>query len=206
MSQFFQIHPTHPQQRLITRAVDIVQKGGVIVYPTDASYAIGCQLGEKEAKRRIEQIRQFEGQHLFSLLCNDLSEVALYSRFDNQCFRLLKSHMPGPYTFILQASKEVPKRLLHPKRKTIGLRVPDHPITMALLRELGKPLLTSSLILPGEVDPECDPYEMRHQLERQVDLIIDGGYGILGQTSIVDLTEDVPKVIRHGLGEVDQFL
>ncbi len=206
MSQFFQIHQTHPQHRLVVRAVDIVRKGGVIVYPTDTTYAIGCQIGDKDAQRRIEQIRQLESGHLFTLLCRDLSDLATYAKVENQAFRLLKSHIPGPYTFIFKASKEVPRRLQHKKRKTIGLRVPDHPVVQAILEELQAPLLTTTLQLPGEEDAECDPYDIRHRLEHQVDLVVDGGYGVLGQTTIVDLTEEAPVVIREGLGTVEHFV
>lgn len=203
MSQFFQIHPTHPQARLVKRAVEIIREGGVIVYPTDTAYALGCQIANKAAQERIERIRQLDKRHPFTLLCRDLSECSNYAKFGNQAFRILKLHLPGPYTFIMKAKKEVPKRLQCAKRKSIGLRVPDHAIAQAILDELGEPLLTTTLLLPNQETTEVDPYEIRDLLEHQVDLIIDGGYGQLTETTIVDFTEDEPVVMREGLGKTD---
>ncbi|HCH33301.1 MAG TPA: threonylcarbamoyl-AMP synthase, partial [Oceanospirillaceae bacterium] len=175
MSQFFQIHTETPQPRLIKQAVEIIQKGGVVVYPTDCAYAIACHLGDKKAVDRIKQIRQLDDKHHLTLVCEDLSQIASYAKVDNEAYRILKSHTPGAYTFILKASKEVPKKLLHPKKKTIGLRVPDNAIALALLKELGEPMLSSSLILPNEEFPLTDPYDIRQTLEHSLDLIIDGG-------------------------------
>lgn len=205
MSMFFQIHPDNPQQRLIDQAVDIIRRGGVIVYPTDSGYALGCHLGDKSAMERIRNIRQVDAKHNFTLVCRDLSEIASYARVENEAFRLIKNHTPGPYTFILKATKEVPKRLQHPKRKTIGLRVPDNRIAQALLERLGEPLMSSTLILPGEDMPMTDPYDIRDTLEHALDLIIDGGYCGFEPTTVVDLTEDVPVVARQGLGSIEAF-
>lgn len=205
MSQFFQIHPDNPQARLVKQAVDMVRAGAVIVYPTDSGYALGCQLGEKKAIDRIRQIRQVDKNHNFTLVCRDLAEIATYARIDNSVYRLLKAVTPGPYTFILQATREVPKRLQHPKRKTVGLRIPDNLIVQALLEELGEPLMSTTLILPGESYPESDPYDMRQTLEHQVDLIIDGGYGGLEPSTVVELDDEVPKIVRVGLGDTSPF-
>ncbi len=205
MSQFFQIHPENPQPRLVKQAVEIIREGGVIVYPTDSGYALGCQIGEKKPLERIRQIRRLDERHNFTLVCRDLSELGTYAKVDNTVYRLLKAVTPGPYTFILPATREVPRRLQHPKRKTIGLRVPDNAITQALLEGLGEPLLSTTLIMPGESVPECDPYEIRRILEHQVDLIIDGGYGSLEVTTVVDLVEDVPVIVRQGLGDPAPF-
>jgi tRNA threonylcarbamoyl adenosine modification protein (Sua5/YciO/YrdC/YwlC family) len=176
MSQFFQIHPDNPQQRLIDKAVEIINGGGVIVYPTDSGYALGCHLGDKTAMERIRAIRQVDDKHNFTLVCRDLSELALYAKVDNTAYRLIKNHTPGPYTFILKATKEVPQRLRNPKRKTIGLRVPENHIAMALLGTLGEPLMSSTLILPEDDMPLTDPYDIRDTLEHSLDLVIDGGY------------------------------
>ena len=173
MSQFFTIHPDNPQPRLIRQAVDIIRNGGVVVYPTDSCYALGCHLGDKDAMQRIRDIRGVDERHHFTLVCRDLSELAHYARVDNQQYRLLKSNTPGSYTFILLATKEVPRRLQHPKRATIGLRVPDHPVALALLDELKEPLLSSTLMLPGDEDPLSDGEEIRDRLEKQVGLILD---------------------------------
>ena len=200
MSQFFQIHPDNPQQRLIGQAVDIITGGGVIVYPTDSGYALGCHIGDKSAMERIRAIRQVDDKHNFTLVCRDLSELALYAKVDNTAYRLIKNHTPGPYTFILKATKEVPQRLRNPKRKTIGLRVPDNHIAMALLGTLGEPLMSSTLILPGEDMPLTDPYDIRDTLEHNLDLVIDGGYCGFEPTTVVDLTGDVAVVTRQGLG------
>lgn len=202
MSQFFQIHPENPQPRLIRQAAQIVQEGGVIVYPTDSCYALGCHMGDKAALERIRQIRQLDDKHHFTLVCNDLSAIATYAKVDNQQYRRLKAITPGSYTVILQATKEVPKRLLHPKKSTIGLRIPDHPVALALVEELGEPLLSVTLLLPGEAEAPFDPYEIRAQLERQVDLVIDGGYCGMEPTTVVDLTDDEPVLIRAGKGSL----
>jgi len=203
MSQYFEIHPENPQQRLIKQAVEIINDGGVVIYPTDSSYAIGCHLGDKKAVDRIRLIRQIDKNHNFTLVCNDLSEISKYAVIDNMNYRLLKSRTPGPYTFILEASREVPKRLLNPKRKTIGIRVPDHNVTSALLDELGEPLMSSTLILPGAEYPMTDPYKIRLRLENVVDLIIDGGFSGHEPTTVIDLMEGQPAVLRQGKGDVD---
>lgn len=205
MAQFFQIHPENPQQRLVVQAADIIRKGGVVVYPTDSAYALGCHIGDKDALERIRSLRKLDKNHNFTLMCRDLSELATYARVDNQVFRLLKNHTPGAYTFILEATAEVPRRLLHPKRKTIGLRVPDNAIALALLEELGEPLMTSSLLLPGDEYPMTDPYDIRDSLEHFVELVIDGGYCGLEPTTVVDLTGDTPSLVRQGKGDFSPF-
>lgn len=205
MSQFFQIHPETPQQRLIDQAVDIINDGGVIVYPTDSGYALGCHLGDKSAMEQIRSIRQVSDKHNFTLVCRDLSEISLYAKVDNTAYRLIKSHTPGPYTFILTATREVPRRLQNPKRKTIGLRVPDNRICMALLETLGQPLMSSTLMLPGDELPLTDPYDIRDTLEHALDLVIDGGYCGFEPTTVVDLVGGVAVVTRVGLGPVDVF-
>ncbi len=205
MAQFFQIHPENPQHRLVVQAADIIRKGGVVVYPTDSAYALGCHIGDKDALERIRSLRKLDKHHNFTLMCRDLSELATYARVDNKVFRLLKNHTPGAYTFILEATAEVPRRLLHPKRKTIGLRVPDNAIALALLEELGEPLMTSSLLLPGDEFPMTDPYDIRDSLEHYVELVIDGGYCGLEPTSVVDLTGDLPELVRQGKGDFSPF-
>ncbi len=205
MSQFFQIHPDNPQPRLIDKAVEIIRQGGVIVYPTDSGYALGCHLGDKTAQERIRRIRQVDDKHNFTLVCRDLSELATYAKVDNTAYRLIKSLTPGPYTFILVATREVPRRLQNPKRKTIGLRVPDNRIAQALLETLGEPLMSSTLILPGDDMPLTDPYDIRDTLEHSLDLVIDGGYCGFEPTTVVDLTGDAPVVLREGLGDVSVF-
>jgi tRNA threonylcarbamoyl adenosine modification protein (Sua5/YciO/YrdC/YwlC family) len=204
MSQFFQIHPDNPQKRLIDQAVEMVRQGAVIVYPTDSGYALGCHLGDKEALDRIRAIRRLDDKHNFTLVCRDLSEISIYAKVDNTQYRLLKAVTPGAYTFIMQATREVPRRILS-RRKTIGMRVPDNAIVRALLEELGEPLMSTTLILPGEPNPETDPYEMRQSLEHAVDLIIDGGYGSLEPSTVIDLSEEVPQVVRRGLGDPAPF-
>ncbi|MEA1065137.1 L-threonylcarbamoyladenylate synthase [Erwinia sp. HR93] len=206
MSQFFYIHQDNPQPRLITQAVEIVRKGGVIVYPTDSGYALGCQLENKHAMERICRIRQLDSNHNFTLMCRDLSELSTYAWVDNIAFRLIKNNTPGNYTFILKGTKDVPRRLLQEKRKTIGLRVPSNPIALALLEALAEPMLSTSLMLPDSEFTESDPEEIKDRLEKQVDLIINGGY--LGQqpTTVIDLTEDTPVIIREGQGDVSPFL
>jgi tRNA threonylcarbamoyl adenosine modification protein (Sua5/YciO/YrdC/YwlC family) len=206
MSQFFQIHPVNPQPRLIHQAVEIIQTGGVIVYPTDSSYALGCRLDDKAAADRIRRIRQTDKNHNFTLVCRDLSEIATYARLDNSQYRLLKAATPGPFTFILRATHEVPRRLQHPRRKTIGIRVPDHAIVQALLTELGEPIMSTTLILPGEELPLNDPEAIREQLEHHVDLIIDGGPCGHQPTTVIDLVEGVPQLIRQGKGDASLFL
>ena len=205
MSQFFQIHPDNPQPRLIRQAVDIVRDGGVVVYPTDSAYAIGCRIGDKNALQRIRQLRRLDDRHNFTLVCRDLSEIATYARVDNSVYRLLKHHTPGPYTFILRATSEVPRRLMHPKRRTVGLRVPDNAITQALLAELREPIMSVTLIMPGDELPLIDPYEIRELLEHQVDLVIDGGYCGMEATTVVDLADDMPMVLRVGKGDATPF-
>ena len=205
MAQYFHIHPQNPQQRLIRRAVEIVRRGGVIVYPTDSSYALGCHIGDKAAMERIRRIRAVDERHNFTLVCRDLSEVALYARLSNADYRILRAHTPGPYTFILPATREVPRRLQHPRRKTIGLRVPDHIIAQALLAELREPLMSSTLIMPGEEMPLNEPDIIRERLERQVDLIIDGGNCGLEPTTVVMLEDGVTGIARRGRGDTDDF-
>ena len=205
MAQFFTIHPETPQQRLIKQAVEIIRKGGLIAYPTDSAYALGCHIGDKNALDRIRQIRQLDKHHNFTLMCRDLSELATYAKVDNSTFRRLKAHTPGAYTFILEATSEVPKRLMHPKRKTIGMRVPDNPIALALMDELGEPLMTSSLLLPGDEYPPSDPYDIRDTLEHQLELVVDGGYCGMEATSVIDLSGDNPVIIRQGCGSVEDF-
>ena len=205
MAQFFDIHPDNPQPRLIRRAVDILLEGGVIVYPTDSSYALGCQIGAKEAMERIRRLRKLDEKHNFTLVCRDLSEITTYAKIDNQGFRLLKSLTPGAYTFIFEGTREVPRRLMHPKRKTIGIRVPDHPICRDLLGALDQPILSTTLILPGDELPLTDPYEMRDLIGQQVDLIIDGGFCGFEPTTMVDMSGETPVLIRVGKGDPSQF-
>ena len=200
MAQYFQIHPKNPQPRLIKRACEIVRAGGVIVYPTDSSYALGCHIGDKGAMERIRRIRRVGSDHNFTLVCRDLSELAQYARVGNSDFRILKAHTPGPYTFILPATREVPRRLQHPKRKTIGLRVPDHVISAALLAELNEPLMSSTMLFPDEQLPPSDAEEIRERLEHEVDLVIDGGPCSLEPTTVVVLEDGVASVTRYGKG------
>ena len=205
MSQFFQIHPDNPQSRLINQAVDILKGGGVIVYPTDSGYAIGCQLGHKKALDTIRRIRKLDSSHNFTLVCRDLSELGSYAKVDNTAYRLLKNHTPGPYTFILKATSEVPKRLMHPKRRTIGLRVPENNIALQLLAGLNEPMMSVTMILPGDDLPMTDPYDIRQTLEHELDLVIDGGYCGMEPTSVIDLVDDMPVIIRRGQGDVSVF-
>lgn len=206
MSQFFYVHPDNPQQRLMKQAVDMIRSGAVVVYPTDSGYAIGCQLDDKHALERIIRIRELGKDHNFTLMCRDMSELSVYARVDNQAFRQIKNNTPGAYTFILKATKEVPKRLHHPKRKTIGLRVPDNRIALALLEELGEPLMSTSLILPGNQLAESDPEIIRDMLEKQVDLIINGGHLAEHPTTVLDLSEGECVVIREGEGDISAFV
>jgi tRNA threonylcarbamoyl adenosine modification protein (Sua5/YciO/YrdC/YwlC family) len=200
--QFITIHPQNPQPRLISQVVTIIRHGGVIIYPTDSSYALGCLIGNKGAMDRIRRIRGLDEQHNFTLVCRDLSEIASYARLDNRSFRFIKSLTPGPYTFILNATREVPRRLQNPKRKTIGLRVPDHPIALALLESLGEPLMSATLIMPHEEMPLTDPQDMQNRLGSQVDVIIDGEYCGFEPTTIIDLVGEVPLVVRKGKGDI----
>jgi tRNA threonylcarbamoyl adenosine modification protein (Sua5/YciO/YrdC/YwlC family) len=205
VSQFFQIHPDNPQARLVRQAVDIIKQGGVVVYPTDSAYALGCHIGDKAALDRIRRIRKLDDRHNFTLVCRDLSEIATYAKVNNAVYRLLRHTTPGPYTFILPATSEVPRRLMHPKRKTVGLRVPDNVIAAALLADLGEPLMSVTLIMPGDEFPLIDPYDIRETLQHEVDLVIDGGYCGLEPTTVVDLADETPVVIRVGKGDVAPF-
>ena len=205
MSQFFSIHPENPQSRLINQAVSIIRQGGLVVYPTDSCYALGCQIGNKAAMERIARLRQLDSKHNFTLVCRDLSEISLYAKVDNEAFRLMKGLTPGPYTFILKATHEVPRRLQNPKRKSIGIRVPDNIITLALLEALGEPLMSSTMILPGKDMPETEPEEIEARIGKLVDLIIDGGSCGIEATTVIELLEDVPVVARQGKGGTEMF-
>ncbi|MDB6142308.1 MAG: Sua5/YciO/YrdC/YwlC [Pseudomonas sp.] len=205
VSQFFQVHPENPQARLIKQAAEIIRAGGLVVYPTDSSYALGCQIGDKGAIERIRRLRQLDDKHNFTLMCCDLSQLGTYAKVDTAAFRALRAHTPGPYTFILNATREVPRLILHPKRRTIGLRVPRHPIAQALLQELGEPLMSVSLIMPGDTLPLSDPHDMREKLEHQVDLIIDGGEGGISASTVINLSEGDAQVIRVGCGDPTPF-
>ncbi len=204
MSQYFSIHPENPQHRLIRQAAEIVRGGGVIAYPTDSCYALGCHLGDKAAQERIRDIRGVDESHHFTLVCRNLAEIATYAKVDNSQFRLIKANTPGSYTFILQASREVPRRLQHPKRSTIGLRVPDHGVTLALLEELNEPLLSMTLILPGWDYPR-EAWEIREELEHQIDLVIDAGACSHEMTTVIDLTGEAPELVRRGRGDPAPF-
>lgn len=205
MSQFFYVHPDNPQTRLIKQAVELIRQGEVVVYPTDSGYAIGCQMEDKRALDQICRIRQIDKDHNFSLMCRDMSELSVYAKVDNTAFRQIKNNTPGPYTFVLKATREVPRRLQNPKRKTIGIRVPDNAIALALLEELNEPLMSTSLILPGAEVAESDPDEIRDKLEKQVGLILHGGY--LGEqpTTVVDLSEGEAIIVREGAGDITPF-
>jgi len=203
MSQYLEIHPDNPQPRLIGQAVNIIRADGLVVYPTDSSYALGCHVGDKRGMERIRQIRALDKQHNFTLVCRDLSEIATYAKVDNSAYRLMKSLTPGPFTFILRATNEVPRRLQNPKRKTIGLRIPAHPIAQALLEALGEPLMSSTLILPGQDMPETDVYDIQERIRNEVDLIIDGGHCGLEPTTVIDMVGTVPRIARQGCGVVE---
>ena len=205
MSQFFQIHPETPQVRLIKQAAEIIRGGGVVVIPTDCAYALVCQLEDKQALEKVKRIRQLDDKHNFTLLCRDLTEISTYAKVNNTDYRLLKNHTPGAFTFILNATKEVPRRLLHPKRKTIGIRVPDNSITQALIEELGQPLMSTSLIMPCDETPLSDPYEIRQMLEHTLDLVVDGGYCGMEATTVVNMTDDEYEIIRQGVGELAEL-
>ena len=206
MSQFFYIHPDNPQARLIKQACELIHKGEVVVYPTDSGYSIGCHMDDKSALERLCRVRQIGKDHNFTLMCRDMSELSEYARVDNSAFRMIKNNTPGPYTFILKATKEVPKRLQNPKRKTIGIRVPGNAIALTLLEELGEPMMSTTLILPGALAAESDPDDIREKLEKQVGLIIHGGF--LGEqpTTIIDMSEGDTTVIRHGSGDIRPFV
>lgn len=205
MAQFFSLHPEQPQPRLIRQAAEIMRAGGLVAFPTDSAYALGGITGDGDLLQRIRRIRGVDERHHFTLMCRDLSEIATYARVDNAQYRLLKATTPGPYTFILEGTRELPRRLLHPKRKTIGLRVPQHPVVAALLAELNEPILTSTLLLPGEDLPLTDPEDIRDRLEKQLDLIIEAGYCGPEATTVIDLTSGAPVLVRAGRGDVAPF-
>jgi tRNA threonylcarbamoyl adenosine modification protein (Sua5/YciO/YrdC/YwlC family) len=207
MAQILQIHPKNPEKRLISQAVAVLrQDGAIMVYPTDSAYALGCKIADKDAQERICHIRNIEKNHNFTLICRDLSEASQYAEINNIVFRLLKAHTPGPYTFILPATKEVPKRLQHAKRKTIGLRIPQNNITMSLLEELGAPLMSVTLILPAEEFPLADPEEISAKISNRVNLIIDGGFCEPDPTSVIEFSDNIPKIIRAGKGDISSFV
>jgi tRNA threonylcarbamoyl adenosine modification protein (Sua5/YciO/YrdC/YwlC family) len=203
MSQYFEVHPHNPQLRLIRQAVEIIERGGLVVIPTDSTYAIACHLDDRNAVERIRRIRQLDKKHNFTLVCRDLSEISTYARVNNSAYRLLRARTPGPYTFLLRATQVVPRRLQHPSRKTVGMRVPDHAVVAALLNELGQPLMSASLILPGSELPETDAWEIREKLEHQVDLVIDAGNCGVESTTVIDMLDDVPSVVREGKGSTE---
>ena len=205
MAQYFVINAENPQARLIKHAAEILREGGVIAYPTDSSYALGCMLGFKDAQDRVRQIRHLGDDHLFTLVCRNLSELSVYAQVGNSQFRLLKANTPGAYTFILKASREVPRRLQHPKRSAVGIRVPNHAVVQALLDELGEPLLSMTLQLPGEDEPLNEAWEIRDRLEHQVDLVIDSAIHHAGLTTVIDLTEAAPVLVRQGAGDSAPF-
>lgn len=205
MTQYIEIHAENPQDRLISQAVAVLRSGGLIVYPTDSGYALGCHIGDKKALDRIRRIRKLEKSHNFTLVCRDLSELAIYARVDNAAFRILKNHTPGSYTFILRASPEVPNRLQHPKRKTIGIRVPDNKIALAMLEALGEPIMSTSLILPEQDATLADPEEISQVLSGKIDLVVDGGFVNDQPTTVIDMLEGYPKIIRYGAGNPEEF-
>jgi tRNA threonylcarbamoyl adenosine modification protein (Sua5/YciO/YrdC/YwlC family) len=202
MSQLFELHPKNPQLRLIRQAVAIVREGGVIVYPTDSCYALGCHIGDKDALERIRRIRNADRHHHFTLVCRDLSEIARYARVDNRQYRFLRAHTPGPFTFLLAATRETPRRLQNPRRRTIGIRVPDHPVPQMLLAELGEPLMSSTLLLPGDAQPLTDAREIRDRLQHEVEVVLDGGNCGLEPSTVIDLAVDPPMVMRFGKGRL----
>ncbi len=201
LSQFFSLHPSHPQQRLLSRAAEIVNSGGLVAFPTDTTYTLGCHIGDKQALERIRQIRRLDKNHYLTLMCRDLSALGTYARVDNANYRILKGLTPGPFTFVLRATREVPRRLVHPRRKTIGLRIPDSPIVLGMLEALAEPMMSTTMRLAGEDQPLTDPDEIRKRLEHSVDVVLDGGICGLVPTTVVDLTDGVGVVIRQGLGE-----
>lgn len=200
MAEYLEIHPKNPQPRLIQQAVEVLRRGGVIAYPTDTSYALGAQIGDKQAMDTIRRIRRLDDNHNFTLLCNDLSQVSTFTKMGNDAHRLIKKLTPGPFTFLLDATREVPRRLQHPKKKTIGVRIPEHRIAEALIEQLGEPILSSTLILPGEEDALADPYEIREKLDRELDLIIDGGVVEYQPTTVIACVDNVIEIIRQGIG------
>lgn len=202
MSQLFELHPRNPQLRLIRQAVAIVRAGGLIVYPTDSCYALGCHIGDKDALERVRKIREADRHHHFTLVCRDLSEIARYARVDNRQYRFLKAHTPGPFTFLLAATRETPRRLQNPRRRTIGIRVPDHPVPQLLLAELGEPLMSSTLLLPGDPQPMTSAREIRDRLQHQVQAVLDGGNCGVDPTTVIDLAVDPPTVVRLGKGQI----
>lgn len=203
MAQFFEIHPQNPQNRLIQQAVRIIDQGGLIVYPTDSSYAFGCHIGDKSAMERIQRLRKLDKKHHFTLVCSDLSEIGVYAKVDNSSYRLMKTLTPGPFTFLLKATSEVPRRLMNPKRKTIGVRVPDNIISRAILSELGQPIMSSTLIAPGHSDAMDDAESIRERFEHDVDLVIDGGSCGNEPTTVINLIDRNPEVLRYGKGNVE---
>ncbi|MFT5007721.1 MAG: tRNA threonylcarbamoyl adenosine modification protein (Sua5/YciO/YrdC/YwlC family) [Reinekea sp.] len=205
MSQFFVIHPENPQARLIAHTVEILRKGGVIAYPTDSAYALGCIMGDKRGIDTIRRIRQIDEKHNLTLVCRDLSDLSSYANVDNVAYRLIKNNTPGPYTFILQATREVPRRLLHPKRRTIGLRVLGNPIASAILAALGEPMLSTSLIMPNDEQPLSDPDDIRDRLEHELDLVIDGGFCGVEESTIISLLDGAPEIVRVGMGDPSPF-
>jgi len=200
MAQFFAIHPENPQLRLVHRAVEIIRNGGVIAYPTDSSYAIACHIGDKQAMERIRRIRQLDDKHNFTLVCKDLAQVSNFTKIGNDAHRLIKALTPGPFTFLLDATREVPRRLQHPKKKTIGIRIPNSAVALTLVKELEEPLLSTSLILPNAEEAMSDPYEIRESLEHQLELVIDSGIIQFQQTTIIEFTTQGPEIIRQGIG------
>ena len=206
MAKIIEIHPVDPQPRRIAQIVETIRDGGLIAYPTDSSYAFGCHIGDKRAMDRIRRIRRTDKNHNFTLVCSDLSEISTYARVDNWAYRMLKAMTPGPYTFILPATREVPKRLQHPKRRTIGLRVPDHQLVRAVLEALGEPIMSSTLLLPGDDLPLTDPHEIEERIGHEIDLIVDAGPTGIEPTSVIDISDDTVKVLRVGRGDVSGFL
>lgn len=200
MAQFFEIHPENPQLRLIHRAVEIIRQGGVIVYPTDSSYALACQIGDKAALDKIRRIRQLDDKHNFTLVCKDLAQVSNFTKIGNDAYRMIKALTPGPFTFILDATREVPRRLQHPKKKTVGIRIPQHAIAQMLVAQLEEPLLTSSLQLPGVDEPLTDPYDIRKRLEHELELVIDAGIIEYRETTIIEFSNNDPEITRQGIG------
>lgn len=205
MTQHWILHPDNPQPRLLKQAADRLRAGELIVMPTDASYVLACHIGDKAALERLRRLRGLDEHHHLTLICRDLSEIGTYAKVDNPTFRLLKAHTPGPYTFILPGTREVPKRLLHPRKQTIGIRVPSHPVALGLLELLGEPLLSTTLMMPGDTEPLNDPEEIVERLGKLVDAVLDSGFGSLVSTTVVDLSEDSPRVMRVGLGDPADF-
>ena len=206
MAKIIEVHPDNPQPRRVAKIVETIRDGGLIAYPTDSSYAFGCHIGDKRAMDRIRRIRRTDKHHNFTLVCSDLSEISTYARIDNWAYRMLKSMTPGPYTFILPATREVPKRLQHPKRRTIGLRVPDHVLVRAVLEELGEPIMSSTLLLPGDDLPLTDPHDIEARIGHEIDLIIDAGPTGIEPTSVIDLSAGTPQVLRVGRGDVSTLV